>query len=191
MTSEELRKAGYKGNNLLRDQRAAFCWISKFISGFGGDPDSITVIGESSGASKLSSISDALPNLLTVTVGVTLHLCSPQPLFHRAIATGGTFLLRKPLPPAAHEGIYQQAISALGLDKLDSEQRINSLLTMPLDEIIATLPPSLAFNAIVDSELIGSEVSYASVASYDAETMPGKKWCQALMVGDCQFDVSY
>jgi carboxylesterase type B len=53
LTSEELRAAGYKGNNFLRDQRTAFEWVRKHIDGFGGDPDNITVIGESAGASKL------------------------------------------------------------------------------------------------------------------------------------------
>ena len=58
-----------------------------------------------------------------------------------------------------------------------------------MDEIIATLPPSVAFNALIDGDLISSEVSYASVASTDVDSMPAKKWLQALMVGDCQFDV--
>lgn len=49
LTSEELRNAGYAANNGLRDQRVAFEWIKKYIGGFGGDPDNITVGGESAG----------------------------------------------------------------------------------------------------------------------------------------------
>ena len=123
------------------------------------------------------------------TVAVTLHLLSPTPLFNRAIVTGGTFLLRKPLPPPAHESMYQNATSALGLDKLNLDDRIDALLNKPMDEIIATLPPSVAFNALIDSELICSEPSYKAVSSTALESMPGKTWLQALMVGDCQFDV--
>ena len=122
-------------------------------------------------------------------MAVTLHLYSHEPLFDRAIATGGTFLLRKPLPPQAHEAMYQGAINELGLDKLSPKERINALLTKPMEEIIGNLQKS-AFNAVVDGELIGSEASYSAVASHDSESIPGKKWCQALMVGDCQFDVS-
>ena len=49
MTSKELRNAGYKPNNGLRDQRTALRWIKKFIGGFGGNPDEITACGESAG----------------------------------------------------------------------------------------------------------------------------------------------
>jgi carboxylesterase type B len=52
MTSEELRKRGYKANNGFHDQRAALKWIQRYISGFGGNPDEITVVGESAGGCK-------------------------------------------------------------------------------------------------------------------------------------------
>lgn len=53
LTSEELRKEGYVGNNALRDQRVAFEWIKRNIAGFGGDPDNVTVGGQSAGGSLL------------------------------------------------------------------------------------------------------------------------------------------
>lgn len=49
MTSTELRKAGYKANNALHDQRTAMQWIKTFVGGFGGDPDEVAACGESVG----------------------------------------------------------------------------------------------------------------------------------------------
>ncbi|CAG9975615.1 unnamed protein product [Clonostachys byssicola] len=52
LTSEELRWAGFKANRGLMDQKAALQWVKRYISGFGGDPQRVTVIGQSAGAGK-------------------------------------------------------------------------------------------------------------------------------------------
>lgn len=52
LTSAEMQKAGYKPNNGLRDQATALQWIKHHISGFGGNPESVAVMGESAGAGK-------------------------------------------------------------------------------------------------------------------------------------------
>ncbi|KAI9595230.1 Carboxylesterase [Syncephalis fuscata] len=64
--SEEVR-----GNAGIEDQRAALLWIKRNIKAFGGDPNNVTLIGLSSGATSIG-----------------IHMTSPrtpQNLFHRAI----------------------------------------------------------------------------------------------------------
>jgi len=50
LTSKEMRDAGYESNNGLHDQINALRWIKINVAGFGGDPDSVNISGESAGA---------------------------------------------------------------------------------------------------------------------------------------------
>ena len=51
LTHEEIRKeAGREGNFGLDDMLTALRWVKKHIAAFGGDPDNVTVMGQSAGA---------------------------------------------------------------------------------------------------------------------------------------------
>ncbi|KIY52453.1 alpha/beta-hydrolase [Fistulina hepatica ATCC 64428] len=49
LASQEVKDAGV-GNLGLQDQRESFRWIQNYISAFGGDPDKVTIWGQSAGA---------------------------------------------------------------------------------------------------------------------------------------------
>ncbi|XP_028665937.1 cocaine esterase-like [Erpetoichthys calabaricus] len=66
------------GNWGLLDQVAALQWVQKHIKNFGGDPDSVTIFGESSGGCSVSAL-------------VLSPLSSG--LFHKAISESGVILL--------------------------------------------------------------------------------------------------
>lgn len=74
------------GNYGLHDQRRALEWLSDFISGFGGDPDNITIQGTSAGAA-------------------SCHYQSifPDRKFKRAILASGTLFAIGALPVEKHQ----------------------------------------------------------------------------------------
>ena len=74
------RPGGPSGNYGLMDQQAALRWVQRNIRRFGGNPDNVTIAGQSSGGTS-----------------VLVHLISPasRGLFHRAIVQSGSFALRQ------------------------------------------------------------------------------------------------
>lgn len=105
------------GNVGLLDQIAALRWVRENISAFGGDPDSVCLIGESAGA---------------MSVGTLLATDSAKGLFHRAILQSGTPVAQ---PQTASVEIAGQLFQELGLPA--SRSGLDRLRDLPATEIVA------------------------------------------------------
>ncbi|MEU2253181.1 carboxylesterase/lipase family protein [Nocardia xishanensis] len=135
---------GFTPNLGLHDQLAALEWVRDNIAGFGGDPDNVTLFGQSSGAGC-----------------VTALLTAPRAagLFHRAIAQS---------PPATTVFGQQRAaiVARRYLELLDmSPTQALDLIDLPIqrvvqaagvlfDEIPLKEPGRLAAAPVVDGDLL-------------------------------------
>lgn len=139
----------------LLDQVAALEWVRENISAFGGDPDNVTVFGESAGA---------------MSIGVLLALPRAEGLFRRAILQSGAahhvmaaadarrvagYLAEKlGVPPT------REAIAAVGVQRLLAAQADLKLelLTSPDPDrwgqaVVATTMP---WQPVIDGEIVPS-----------------------------------
>ncbi|XP_043523966.1 venom carboxylesterase-6-like [Frieseomelitta varia] len=112
------------GNNGLKDQTMAFRWVHENIAAFGGDPNRVTIFGESAGGSS-----------------VHYHMMSDlsKGLFHRAISQSGTghcpWALTR--PGSASKQAAKMA-KLLDCPSKNSKQLLACLRTKDAVDIIAT-----------------------------------------------------
>ena len=113
----ELLGPGYEdsSNLALLDQLEALRWVRRNIGAFGGDPDNVTVFGESAGAA---------------AIGTLLGMPASEGLFRRAIMQSGT--AERYRTPEESARISSQFLELCGLGPSSA----NQLLTLPVAELL-------------------------------------------------------
>lgn len=134
----------------IMDQIAMLRWIKRNIAAFGGDPDNVTIFGESAGGSSVLT-------LLTVP--------SAKGLFAKAIVeSGGGWQAGKTLADAEATGISLAKSAGLGPDATVAQLR-----ALPPQKLFA-LPFKIGgLGPFVDGRLIKESVPTAFAAGHEAD----------------------
>jgi para-nitrobenzyl esterase len=111
------------GNAGMLDLIASLEWVRDNIAGFGGDPGNVTIMGESGGGSKVSTLM-AMP--------------AADGLFHKAVIQSGPGLTGVPAEAANRSA--EAVLAELGVDA----RNLSALQTLRSEELLAALDAAQA-----------------------------------------------
>lgn len=145
-TSFSTPERPFDANVGLRDQVAGLAWVNQNIAAFGGDPDNVTIFGESAGG-----------------ISVTALMCIPSaaPYFHKAFA-------QSPAPsgvyyPDMHEQWALDLLEILRIDEAHAAQALDSISAAKLVNATREMtskigpvqqPGSLSVSPVVDGNFL-------------------------------------
>lgn len=151
------------GNYGLLDQLAALAYVRAHASAFGGDPDNVTLFGESAGAMSVADL---------------LGAPAARGLFHRAVIQSGMAFAH---PPALASRLAEQLAEQLGLAAVTRA----GLLAVPVEELLAAQTElnrtydegvGMPFGPVVDGDVLPrhpAELVAAGAGSSEVAVLAG------------------
>lgn len=137
------------GNQGLLDQQHALRWVRDNIERFGGDPDNVTLLGESAGAGS-----------------VCMHVASPgsRGLFHRAVSQSGGCTQRSGLSGNEERAVLDEQLATYAADHgCEGDDALECLRELPASDFVGTelvdrtmgmdaLRRNFGFGPVIDGE---------------------------------------
>lgn len=135
----------FDSNLGMRDILLALKWVKENIAGFGGDPEDVTIFGESAGAGCVTTL---------------MTMPASEGLFHRAIAESSP--ATSVYKPERAAGVAQAYLDLIGVEAKDAAKRLREIdavtlakqTTNLLNHVATTAPGTVAFAPVVDGDLI-------------------------------------
>lgn len=165
---------GASGNYGILDQIAALKWISNNIEQFGGDPDNITIFGQSAGA---GSVMNLVSSPLT------------GDMIKKAIIMSGGGISRSPMLDATsgNEALVQNAKTMFDWAGFDTVEKMREAST----EIVFGLPASYASQNGAPLRITTSPIvdNYMATESFSSAAINGRIKNIPYMIGSVRDDL--
>jgi len=162
-------------NFALKDQRNALLWIQKFIDGFGGDKERVTVFGESAGG-------------MSICCHMMSHPPPSGPLFSRAIIMSG--ILGPSTTPISEEKaseMFGKICETLNI-KESGEAAIEKLRALDVDALVKASDTftvqGIMWRPQCDMSFFRSDFTWDRVP----ELLGQCEWIDELVVGNTGFE---
>ncbi|SGZ06168.1 BQ5605_C031g10923 [Microbotryum silenes-dioicae] len=157
---------GLSGNYGAYDIIQALTWVQENIAAFGGDPNNVTLFGESAGAFLVSA----------------MLVCGKR-LFRRAIMQSGAAETLATFPLDQAYTAYPTILASHAPDAATSKDRIDQLRALPIDELIETHSVNYTFRGVALTIEDGPHAIWTENVIDRLERGEWDEWIEAVIIG--------